>query len=148
MDIWSRKPKAYPSGIYGKGEGVKLNAFYLEQEMDAWLEELWKVWFELKLDATMYQSIKDIEIDIKSKLKFWNREDEEPSLMAQNLLGVAAIDELAKRYIDQGKKLEAVKKIIKEFNDNSEERGPIPTKGLSEAYEAFLRIEEVLETEK
>ena len=56
-------------------------------------------------------------------------------------------DAILTEAVDISEKLEAVKNVIKEFHDNTGERGPIPTKGLGEAYEAFLRIEEILEAE-
>lgn len=40
LEIWGEKPEPYSSGVYGKGEGVKLNAFYLQKEMDDFHEKL------------------------------------------------------------------------------------------------------------
>ncbi len=57
----------------------------------------------------MYRSIKDIEMDIIAKLKFWGREEEGPGLVAQGWLSVVTIDELTKRYIEYRKKLEAIR---------------------------------------
>lgn len=57
----------------------------------------------------------------------------------------AFLTETLGRCLQRKERLEAVKRVIERFRDNSGQRGPVPTKGLIAAYAAFCDIREILE---
>ena len=149
-DAWLEKLKAHYDrleGIVGSLEEMGVLAVY---DMEHWSTD----YATLKEKAEKWDEIKDICERVPDNhtssaglyhCQLYKAKYE--GLMSGNQMLRSDMGRYRKWWLDERNKLEAVKNIIKEYNDNTGEREPVPTKGLSEAYEAFLRIEEILEAE-
>ena len=154
-DIWAQKPKIQELELWG-GDGSPNYEAYDADEMDECLEKLRAQYDGLKgvVDGLVEMGVVSVYDD-----RHWSTDYAELKEKAvkydelvyehkDEVFLKEMVSHQRKQLVELKDKLEAVKNIINEFNDNSKEKGPIPAKGLSEAYEAFLKIEEILESKE